>query len=76
LKKLTDAQFKRLIGVQRRTFGEILDVLRETYADKHKRRGRRSNLPVELQLMMGLEYLRQYITFLAPGVSYGVAMNH
>jgi hypothetical protein len=70
--KLTEEQFKRIIGARKATFAEMLSVLRKGYADKHKRRGRHSMLPVELQLMMALEYLRQYATFAELGFSYGV----
>lgn len=70
--KLSEAQFKRIIGVTKATFEEMLNVLREGYANKHKRRGRHSTLAVELQLMMSLEYLRQYVTFAELGFNYGV----
>jgi hypothetical protein len=70
--KLPEAQFKRLIGVTKRTFGEMANVLREAYDNKHKRRGRHSSLPVEQQLLMALEYLRQYVTFAELGLNYGV----
>jgi hypothetical protein len=70
--KLTGEQFKRIIGVRKATFAEMLSALRKGYADKHKRRGRHSRLPVELQLMMALEYLRQYATFAELGFNYGI----
>ncbi|VON49062.1 transposase-like protein, IS1381 ISSpn7 [Streptococcus pneumoniae] len=34
-KQLTDARFKRLVGVQRTTFEEILAVLKTAYQLKH-----------------------------------------
>jgi hypothetical protein len=46
-KKLTDEQFKRMFGMVRETFVEMLRVLNEEYANKHKRRGRHSNLGIE-----------------------------
>ena len=71
-KKLSDPQFKRLIGVTKQTFGEMASTLREDYENKHKRRGRHSKLPIEQQLLMALEYLRQYATFAELGFNYGV----
>jgi hypothetical protein len=41
--KLSDKDFKQIIGVQRETFEAMLDVLREAYAEKHKRRGGTQN---------------------------------
>ena len=60
--KLKDKDFKQLIGVQKTTFDEMILVLREGYAEKHKRRGRHTKLAMEDQLLMSLKYWRQYIT--------------
>ncbi|COH66793.1 IS1381%2C transposase OrfA [Streptococcus pneumoniae] len=40
-KQLTDARFKRLVGVQRTTFEEILAVLKTAYQLKHAKGGRK-----------------------------------
>ena len=69
--KLKDDEYQQ-IDVTKRTFEEMANVLQEAYGNKHKRRGRHSSLPVELQLLMALEYLRQYITFAELGFNYGV----
>jgi hypothetical protein len=71
-KALTEVQFKRLIGVKKQTFEEMIAILREEYSKKHQKRGRHSNLTLELQLFMTLEYFRQYITFAELGFEYGV----
>ncbi|MDS4976083.1 hypothetical protein RLA42_00260, partial [Streptococcus pneumoniae] len=43
-KQLTDARFKRLVGVQRTTFEEMLAVLKTTYQLKHAKGGRKPKL--------------------------------
>ncbi|MDS2409136.1 IS5/IS1182 family transposase, partial [Streptococcus pneumoniae] len=43
-KQLTDARFKRLIGVQRTTFEEMLAVLKIAYQLKHAKGGRKPKL--------------------------------
>ncbi|CWH20634.1 IS1381%2C transposase OrfA [Streptococcus pneumoniae] len=43
-KQLTDARFKRLVGVQRTTFEEILAVLKTAYQLKHAKGGRKPKL--------------------------------
>ena len=71
--ELSDKLFKLLVGVKKQTMAEMINVLREAYNAKHKRRGRYSKLSVEMMLMMALEYWRQYVTFFELGFEYGVA---
>jgi len=70
---LSEKNFKRLIGVKRKTFDAMVKELRKAYEEKHKRGGRSPKLSIENQLMLSLEYLRQYITFAELGFNYGVA---
>ncbi|BDS82244.1 hypothetical protein ERS069993_01098 [Streptococcus pneumoniae] len=44
-KQLTDARFKRLVGVQRTTFEEMLAVLKTAYQLKHAKGGRKPRRP-------------------------------
>ena len=60
--RLSDRNFKQIVGVKRDTFNEMVDVLREAYFEKHKRRGRHSKLSIEDQLFLSLKYWRQYVT--------------
>ncbi|CTN95263.1 transposase-like protein, IS1381 ISSpn7 [Streptococcus pneumoniae] len=53
-KQLTDARFKRLVGVQRTTFEEILAVLKTAYQLKHAKGGRKPKLSLEDLLMATL----------------------
>ncbi|CIR09921.1 IS1381 transposase orf A [Streptococcus pneumoniae] len=46
-KQLTDARFKRLVGVQRTTFEEMLAVLKIAYQLKHAKGGRKPKLSLE-----------------------------
>jgi len=61
-KKLSDTDFKQIIGVKRQTFNEMVEVLRIAYAEKHKKRGRHTKLTLENQLLLSLKYWRQYVT--------------
>ena len=60
--KLSKEDFKQIIGVQKKTFDEMIEILRIAYAEKHKRRGRHAKLSIEDQLFMSLKYWRQYVT--------------
>ena len=60
--KLKETDFKQIIGVKKETYKAMLEVLRKAYAEKHKRRGRHTKLPLEDQLFLSLKYWRQYIT--------------
>ncbi len=77
-KRLNDADFKQIIGVKRHTFQEMVQVLKEAYAAKHKRVGRPTKLSIETQLIMTLEYLRHYPTqkYLAYEYEVGEATVH
>lgn len=48
LQTLCDAEFKRLCGVSRETFGEMVEVVRPTL-DRQGRRGGQAKLSVEDQ---------------------------
>ncbi len=61
-KRLSDVDFKQIIGVKRNTFNDMVQVLKEAYAEKHRRGGRPPKLSIETQLIMTLKYLRQYPT--------------
>ena len=72
-KALSAKKFKRLIGVKRKTFETMAEELHSAYKEKHKKGGRKPNLTIENQLMLALEYWRQYITFAELGFNYGVS---
>ncbi len=60
--RLSDIDFKQIIGVKRKTFAAMVEVLAAAYFEKHKRGGRKPKLTLEEQLVMTLKYLRQYVT--------------
>jgi hypothetical protein len=60
--KLDVKDFKQLFGVKKETFDEMIKVLAEAYAAKHKRRGSHAKLSLQDQLFMSLKYWRQYVT--------------
>ncbi|HGL7799748.1 TPA: IS5 family transposase [Streptococcus pneumoniae] len=71
-KQLTDARFKRLVGVQRTTFEEILAVLKTAYQLKHAKGGRKPKLSLEDLLMATLQYVREYRTYEQIAADFGI----
>ncbi|COG13116.1 transposase-like protein%2C IS1381 ISSpn7 [Streptococcus pneumoniae] len=71
-KQLTDARFKRLIGVQRTTFEEMLAVLKIAYQLKHAKGGRKPKLSLEDLLMATLLYVREYRTYEQIAADFGI----
>ncbi len=67
-KQLTDAQFNRLVGVQRTTFEEMLAVLKI----KHAKGGRKPKLSLEDLLMATLQYVREYRTYEQIAADFGI----
>lgn len=55
LQHLSGTEFKRLCGVSRNTFKEMVEVL-HTHLERQGRRGGQNKLSVEDQLLVTLEY--------------------
>lgn len=71
VKNLKLEDFKRLCGVRPETFNQMLEILRSQKATKQKT-GRPGKLSLEDQLLMTLEYWREYRTYFHIGKSWGV----
>jgi Helix-turn-helix of DDE superfamily endonuclease len=71
VKNLKAEEFKRLCGVKLETFEQMVLLVRKH--DRLKTRsGRPSKLSVENQVLMTLEYLREYRTYFHIGQSWGI----
>ena len=71
VKSLKPEDFKRLCGVRPETFNQMLEVVRSPSQPKQKT-GRPSKLSLEDQLLMTLEYWREYRTYFHIGQTWGV----
>jgi hypothetical protein len=71
LKRLKTEEFKRLVGVKPKTFEEMVDIVRP-HADKTGKRGRSFKLSAEDMVLLTLEYLRDYPTYLRLGSDWGI----
>ena len=70
-KKLKPNEFKRLCGVTPQTFKQMVKIV-EKQAKAKKKTGRPSKLSLENQILMTLEYLREYRTYFHIGKSWGL----
>ena len=70
---MPDATFRRLTGIRKRTFLEMVAVLQHAEAHRKARGGKPNHLAVSVRLLMTLEYWREYRTYLHMGHSYGVS---
>ena len=61
-KQLTSRKFKRMTGVSRRTFELMVDVVKAG-VQKKKKPGRRTKLIIEYQVLMVIQYWREYRTY-------------
>ena len=73
IKKLSEEQFRRLTGVKKATLKRMLEILREADAKKKAKGGRKSKLSIEDQLLMALEYIREYRTYFRIATNYGIS---
>lgn len=71
VKNLEPTEFKRLCGVTPTTFARMVKVVA---AEKvlAKKSGRPSKLSIEDQVLMTLEYWREYRTYFHIGISWGL----
>lgn len=54
----------------------MVEILKQAYAEKHRRRGRTPKLSIEDLLLATLEYLREYRTYAHIAASYGIAESN
>jgi len=73
IERLDEEKFRRLTGLKRKTFDKSVDILREADQKKKSNGGRKSKLQIEDQLLMTLEYIREYRTYFHISQSYGVS---
>jgi len=70
--KLKDDEFRRVVGVKRETFKNMVQVVRNYYKEKKHKGGTKKSLGANDETLMMLEYYREYRTFKHIGVDYGV----
>ena len=71
IKNLGEKDFKRLCGVKPKIFLEMVEALKEK-SPKGKPRGGQTKLGLEDQLLITLEYWREYRTYFHIAKSWGV----
>jgi hypothetical protein len=76
VKSLRPDKFRRLTGVTPTVFGKMTVVLKRAEKQKRKRGGRPPKLCLEDRLLLTLEYLREYPTYVRLGQSYGVSESY
>ena len=70
IRTLSDTQFRRLTGVKPATFALMVQVVQ--VAEKTKKSGEPHKLTPEDRVLLSLEYLRDYPTYLRLSVNWGV----
>ena len=76
INKLSGDEFRRLTGVKKPTFEEMVKILETARAQKKLRGGRKNKLSIEETLLMTLEYLREYRTYFHVSKSYGISEGY
>lgn len=76
LKTLSEEQFRRVAGVKRYTFNKMVEILTEAQIKKKAKGGRPNKLSIENMLLMTLEYLREYRTYIHIAASYGLSESN
>jgi hypothetical protein len=71
--KLSDEDFKRVTGVSRETFKMMVNVVKKHYKEKKFKGGRTTNLVPSDEILLMLEYYREYRTFKHISIDYEVS---
>jgi hypothetical protein len=72
IKTLGAEEFRRLTGVKRSTFEQMILLLIEAEKAQKIKSGKPSKLCMEDRLLLTLEYLREYRTYFHVASSYGI----
>jgi Helix-turn-helix of DDE superfamily endonuclease len=72
IKGLRPALFKRYCGVKPETFQKMVEVVSDRLSNRRVKTGRPPKLSVEDQVLMTLEYWREYRTFFHLARSWGI----
>ncbi|MEG4447109.1 transposase family protein [Microcoleus sp. AT9_B4] len=72
-KTLKSSQFKRRFGVSPKTFNQMVEVVRDNIPSK-KKAGRPIKLSLENQVLVTLEYWREYRTYFHIGTSWKISL--
>lgn len=72
LSKLSKTKFKRYTGVSKDVFEVMVKLVSQHEQKRKKKAGRTAHLSIEDQILMALEYYREYRTFFHLGTDYGL----
>ena len=73
IKALDSESFRRLTGVRAETFEKMYQILLDADQKKKAKGGRKNKLHLKDQLLIALEYIREYRTYFHIGKSYGIS---
>ena len=76
IKDLSESDFRRLTGVQKATFAHMLEVYEASLNKSKKLKGRPAALSTADQVLMMLEYNREYRTYFHIAQSYGLSESN
>ena len=72
IKDLRPADFKRYCGVEPETFGRMVELVSRRLSKGRRKAGRPPKLSVEDQVLLTLEYWREYRTLFHLATSWGL----
>ncbi len=75
VKEKKEKEFRTITGVTKGTFAKMVEILKSEYANVHAKYGRERKLSIEDNLLMMLEYYKEYRTFECLGASYGLTKS-
>ena len=72
-KELKETDFKRLVGIEKKTFIKMVEILKEAEKIKKSKGGKPNKTIIEDRLLMAFEYWREYRTFFHIATNHGIS---
>jgi hypothetical protein len=73
VEKLKDEHFRRATGVKREVFEKMVEAVNQDRLNRKTKRGKISKFSIEDQILIMLEYYREYTTLFHMSVRLGIA---
>ena len=76
VKNLKSEEFKRFTGIHLTTFQTMVTIVKNHFLNKKKKSGRPNNLIIEDQILLTLEYFREYRTYFHLAIDYNLEQSN
>ena len=74
--QFNESKFRRLVGVNKVVFKEVLDLFKKYVSEHWNKRGRKGNFRLEDKLLLIFRYLRDYPSFISLANEFSISEGY